>query len=157
MMPPWISQRRRGLRLPNSPPKSPARRSRLPCASAGARPAPKRSPAPAVASAPLPNRRRVTPVLAEAPKFPIIIPAFRRRHQGAPSRHTSRHRRVKRQELGVLWSEPPRAVRPEASSADDRLRLAIHDPHLLKIPAGLRRGRLPPGRGGGRGLIDRRT
>ena len=52
---PWMSERITGLRLPNSPPHVPTRRSRLPCAIAGAD---SKSPVP---SAPAPKPRRVMP------------------------------------------------------------------------------------------------
>src|SRR5258707_837840 len=56
--PPWMSKRITGLRLPNSPPHTPTRRSRLPWAMAGARPLPRMSPLP---SAPAVKPRRVMP------------------------------------------------------------------------------------------------
>ena len=62
---PWMSERITGLRLPNSPPHVPTRRSRLPCAIAGARPVPSMRPVP---SAPAPKPRRVMPRLPGRPE-----------------------------------------------------------------------------------------
>src|ERR1700738_2823820 len=65
---PWISVRMTGLRLPNSPPHTPTRSSRSPCAIAGARPVPSSSPAP---NAPAPRPQRVIPC---PPVVRMILP-----------------------------------------------------------------------------------
>src|SRR5216683_2350738 len=67
--PPWMSKRITGLRLPNSPPHTPTRRSRLPWAIAGARPLPRMRPVP---SAPAVKPRRVTPCPLES-LDPLLI------------------------------------------------------------------------------------